>query len=93
MQSRRGLTATSRTQLLALSFEVLTPLLGHVLGSASRDELCVLCIHRVLEVGHLGRQSLDLGPSLRLSAGRFLLPPLGSLQLPVLALHFGLHRF
>jgi hypothetical protein len=44
-------------------------------------------------LGHLGCQSLDLGPSLLLSMGQFLLRPLGSLQLPTQALHLGLRRF
>jgi hypothetical protein len=66
MQSRRRLITTCRVQFLAFSFEALTPLLGHVPSSASRYELCFLDSRHVLEADHLGRQSLDLGPRLRL---------------------------
>ena len=69
MRSRRGLTTIVGAQFLALSFEVLTPLLSHVLSSASQDELSLLDNHHVLKTGHLGRQSLDLGPSLHILVG------------------------
>ena len=63
MKNRRRLTATRGAKFLALSFEVLMPLLGHIPSSASRDELCLLDSHHILETSHLGRQSLDLGLS------------------------------
>jgi hypothetical protein len=49
--------------------------------------------YRVLEAGHLERQNLDLGLSLRLLVGQFLLLHLGSLQFPTPVLHLSLHRF
>jgi len=93
MQSRRGLTATSGAELLALGFEMLAPLLGFVPSSTSQGELCLLDNHHVLEAGHLGHQSLDLGPGLHLAASRFLFRPLGSLQFPMQAPYLGLYCF
>jgi len=72
MQSRRELTATSGAQFLVLSFETLTPFLDFVPSSTSRDEFYLLDDQCILEIGHLGCQSLDLGPSPRLPAEQFL---------------------
>ena len=74
MQSRRGLTATSGAELLALGFEMLAPLLGFVPSSTSQGELCLLDSQRILETSHLGRQSLDLGLNPRLLTKQFLRP-------------------
>ena len=63
MKNRRRLTATRGAKFLALSFEVLMPLLSNIPSSASQDELCLLDSHHILETSHLGRQSLDLGLS------------------------------
>ena len=72
MQSRRGLTATSGAELLALGFEMLAPLLGFVPSSTSQGELCLLDSQCILETSHLGRQSLDLRLSPRLPMKQFL---------------------
>ena len=72
MQSQRRLTTIGRAQSLAFSLKALAPLLGYVPSSTSRGELCLLGCYHVLEAGHLGHQSLDLGLGLHLMVSQFL---------------------
>lgn len=58
---KEELTSASEMKALTLSFEVLTTLLGLILGNIHRDALCHLNGHYHLKVGHLGHQQTDLG--------------------------------
>jgi hypothetical protein len=77
---------------MTLGFEALAPLLSHFLSSASQGELGLLDSHKVLMVGHLRCQSLDLGPSLCLPVDQLLPQLLGGPQLLMQALHLDLHH-
>lgn len=54
------------------------PMLGFIPSSTSRDEFYLLDDQHIIEIGHLGCKSLDLGPNPCLSVEHFLPRLLGS---------------